>query len=179
MDLSRERNLLSIPLVFALASATFLVVTASLTHAADQVKINSPAPDFTLSTLEGGERSLSSFKGKVVILTFWAIWCQVCREEMPMLDSLYKQYRNRGLEVVGVNIDRESGTSVQDFVKERRISYPILLDRQRKAMKAYRAHFLPTTYILDKSGVVMGKKVGLYKWSSPESQGLIEDLLRK
>jgi peroxiredoxin len=142
------------------------------------VKINSPAPDFTLPTLEGREISLSSLKGKVVILTFWAIWCQVCREEMPVLDSLYKQCRNRGLEVVGVNIDREPATCIQDFVRERGISYPILLDRERKAMKVYRAHFLPTTFVLNRAGVVVDKKVGIHDWMSPQSQGLLEGLLK-
>jgi len=164
-----------IPLTFCLLYESPLPNAQAVEHA----QVNAPAPDFNLPTLEGKQVSLSSLRGKVVLLTFWAVWCHVCREEMPMLDSLHKKYRDKGLEVVGVNIDRDVGASVQDYVKQHGLSFPILLDQERKAMKLYRAHFVPTTFVLDKRGIIVDKKVGPHKWSTPESQGFLEELLKK
>jgi len=168
-------------LLFALAAALCspVLVSSSLAQAAEQVKINAPAPDFSLPDLGGKEISLSSLKGKVVLLSFWSIYCQPCRQEMPMIESIYQRYKNEGLEVVGVNIDREPLLSVQNFVKENRVSFPILLDGERKAMKTYRAHFLPSTFLLDRSGIIVDKVVGIRDWSTPEYQGAIEKLLKK
>jgi peroxiredoxin len=168
-------------LLFALTALLYssFVVSFSSAQAAEQVKINAPAPDFALSDLEDKEISLSSLKGKVVILTFWSIYCQPCRQEMPMMDSLYQKYRSEGLDVVGVNIDRDPLVSIQNFVKENRLSFPILLDREKSAMKTYRAHFLPSTFVLNRSGIIVDKVVGIRDWSGPESRAFIEKLLKK
>jgi len=96
-----------------------------------------------------------------------------------MMDSLYRKYKNGGLEVIGVNIDRDPLASVQNFVKENRLTFPILLDRERSAMRAYRAHFLPSTFLIDRSGIIVDKVVGIRDWSTPEYQGAIEKLLKK
>ena len=168
-------------LLFALTASlcSFCLFSFSPAQAAEQAKINAPAPDFALPDLEGQEISLSSLKGKVVILTFWSIYCQPCRQEMPMMDSLYQKYRSEGLDVVGMNIDRDPLVSIQNFVKENRLSFPILLDREKKAMKTYRGHFLPSTFVLDRSGIIVDKVVGIRDWNSPESRASIEKLLKK
>jgi peroxiredoxin len=178
----RERNpSLLLALLFALTAFLYssFVASFSVAQAAEQAKINAPAPDFALPDLEGKEISMSSLKGKVVILSFWSIYCQPCRQEMPMLDSLYQKYKNERLEVIGVNIDRDPLASVQNFVKENRLTFPILLDRERNAMRAYRAHFLPSTFLLDRSGIIVDKVVGIRDWSAPEYQGAVEKLLKK
>jgi peroxiredoxin len=168
-------------LLFAWAAAlcSLLAISSSLAQAAEQVKINAPAPDFSLPDLSGKEISLSSLKGKVVLLSFWSIYCQPCRQEMPMIESLYQKYKNEGLEVVGVNIDRDPLLSVQNFVKENRVSFPILLDRDRKTMRTYRASFLPSTFLLDRGRIIVDKVIGIRDWSTPEYQGAIEKLLKK
>jgi peroxiredoxin len=148
-------------------------------QAAEKVKINAPAPDFTLPTLEGKQLSLSSLKGKVVLVAFWSIYCHVCKEELPKLESLYQKYKDKDLEVIGVNIDRESAGSIQASAKERGLSFPTLMDGEKKAMKAYQARALPATFIVDRNGILVDKKVGVYEWSSPESEQLIEKLLKK
>jgi len=178
----RERNpSFLLALFFALTALLYssFVVSFSVAQAAEQAKINAPAPDFALPDLEGKEISLSSLKGKVLILTFWSIYCQPCRQEMPMMDSLYQKYRSEGLDVVGVNIDRDPLASVQNFVKENRLTFPILLDRERSAMRAYRGHFLPSTFLIDRSGIIVDKVVGIRDWSTPEHRGAIEKLLKK
>ena len=168
-------------LLFGLAAAlcSQLLVPLSPAQAVEQVKINTPAPDFSLPDLGGKEISLSSLKGKVVLLSFWSIYCQPCRQEMPMMDSLYQKYRSEGLDVVGVNIDRDPLVSIQNFVKENRLSFPILLDREKRTMKTYRAHFLPSTFLIDRSGIIVDKVVGIRDWLTPDSRASIEKLLKK
>jgi len=163
----------------ALVSSVCLVLAAFSTQAAEQAKINAPAPDFTLPTLEGKDMSLSSLKGKVVLVAFWSIYCHVCQQELPKLESLYKKYRDKDLEIIGVNIDREPAGTIQGSAKERGLSFPILLDGEKKAMKAYQARALPAVFILDRSGIIVDKKVGIYEWSSPESEQFIGKLLKK
>jgi len=174
------RNLSSLfALLLALVSSLCLVLAAFPTQAAGPVEINAPAPDFTLPTLEGKDMSLSSLKGKVVLVAFWSIYCHVCRQEMPKLDSIYKKYKDKGLEVIGMNIDRESVGGIQGAVKEDGLSFPILLDGEKKAMKAYQARAVPTAFILDRNGIIVDKVVGTYQWSSPASEQFIEKLLKK
>lgn len=172
-------SLLSLFFALAASLCSFLLFSFSPAQAAEQAKINAPAPDFALPDLEGKAISLSSLKGQVVILTFWSIYCQPCRQEMPMMDSLYQKYRSEGLDVVGVNIDRDPLVSIQNFVKENRLSFPILLDREKSAMKTYRAHFLPSTFVLNRRGIIVDKVVGIREWSGPESRASIEKLLKK
>ena len=174
----RKRNRSSC-FFLVLCSLLCLILAASSTQAAEQVKINAPAPDFTLPTLEGKDLSLSSLKGKVVLVAFWSIYCHVCQQELPKLESLYKKYKNKDLEVIGVAIDREPAGTIQEAVRKDGLSFPILLDGEKKAMKAYQARTLPAVFILDRNGIVVDKKVGIYEWSSPESEQLIEKLLKK
>ncbi len=180
MNLRRGCNLSSLSaLLLVITSTLYLALGVPSAQAAEEVKINKPAPDFTLPNLEGKEVSLSSLRGRVVILTFWSVWCHVCREEMGVLDSVYQKYKDKGLEVIGVNIDPGGSTSVEDYVKKHSLSFPMLRDTEKKVMRAYRANFLPSTFLLDKKGIVVDKVVGLRHWNSPEYQGLIEKLMKK
>jgi peroxiredoxin len=164
--------------LLALICSLYLIL-APFSQAAEQAKINAPAPDFTLPILDGKEMSLASLKGKVVLVAFWSIYCHVCRQELPKLNSLYKKYQEKGLEVIGVAIDQEPAATVQEAVRKEGLSFPILLDAEKKAMKAYQARALPAVFILDRNGIVVDKKVGIYEWSSSESEQLIEKLLKK
>jgi peroxiredoxin len=155
------------------------LILAPFSQAAEEVKINAPAPDFTLPTLDGKDLSLSSLKGKVVLVAFWSIYCHVCQQEMPKLDSLYKKYQEKGLQVIGVDIDREPVETIRSSVKERGLSFPILLDGEKKMKKAYQVRAVPATFLLDRNGIIVDKQVGVYNWSSPASEELIEKLLKK
>ena len=165
-------------LLLALICSLCLIL-APFSQAAEQVQIHAAAPDFTLPTLEGKDVSLSSLKGKVVLVAFWSIYCHVCRQETPKLNAIYKKYKDQGLEVIGVAIDREPAGTIQEAVRKDGLSFPILLDSEKKAMKTYQARALPAVFILDRNGIVVDKKVGIYEWSSPESEQLIEKLLKK
>ena len=139
--------------------------------------INSKAPDFTLKDLNGKTVSLSAFKGKVVLLNFWATWCPPCRAEMPALNKLSNALKPRGLEVIAVSTDR-SINDIKGFLENHRVDFPILFDTDRSAAKQYRVFSMPTTFLIDRNGMIVEKFYGEYDWTEPETKGKIEKLLQ-
>jgi thiol-disulfide isomerase/thioredoxin len=114
-----------------------------------------PAPGFTLDSLSGQPTSLSSVRGHVVILNLWASWCGPCQAEMPVIQQVYQNERSRGLAVLAVNTTfQDSEQSAQAFAERLGLSYPILLDRDGSASKAYLLRALPTTFLIDRRGVI-------------------------
>jgi cytochrome c biogenesis protein CcmG, thiol:disulfide interchange protein DsbE len=119
------------------------------------------APDLTLTTLDGNTISLSDFRGQPVILNFWATWCPPCRAEMPVLQQVFQDYKETGLMILTVNSTaHDSPSAVQNFVSEYNLAIPILLDDQGKATKNYQVSSLPTTYFIDRDGVIHEIVVG-------------------
>ena len=119
------------------------------------------APEFKLKALDGKEVRLSDFKGKVRIVDFWATWCPPCREEIPDFISLQKQYKAKGLEVIGVSVDRGGPEVVQKFNKEYGVNYTSLManDEVQAAFGGIRA--IPTTFLIDRDGNIVKKYQGL------------------
>jgi thiol-disulfide isomerase/thioredoxin len=132
--------------------------------------------DFELQDLSGTTRSLSDFKGKVVFLNFWATWCGPCRFEMPSMEKLYRRFKDRGLEIVAVNL-QEDRDSVQRFVDEYELSFPVLLDTTGRIGATYGARSIPTTYILDRDGWVLAGTIGTREWDTEEYLRFFERLL--
>jgi peroxiredoxin len=125
------------------------------------VEMGKQAPHFTLQTLDGEIVRLSDFKGKVVILDFWASWCHACKQAAPVLEKIYQKYKDRDFMMIGISMD--SGFSAEEnvltFVKEHNKTYPVLWN-DKKTGKAYKVIKVPTTYILDKNHIVVEKLVG-------------------
>ncbi len=126
------------------------------------------APDFTLKTLDGQEITLSQLKGKVVLLDFWATWCGPCRESIPHLIQLYNDYRGKGLELIGMDVDKGDVETVRKFVKSMDIPYPIVVASDDVA-RSYRVNGIPTTILIDKEGNIRERIAG---FNSTISQGL-------
>ncbi len=143
-----------------------------------QRAVTFPAPDFTLPTLSGQSLRLSDLRGKAVLLNFWATWCVPCRTEMPAIEELYQRYKDRGLEVIGVNLDVLSTAGVETFLKEVKVTFPIVLDPSWVASRAYRVVGLPTSYLIDRSGNVVVREVGERNWTDGMVQMAVEDLLQ-
>jgi cytochrome c biogenesis protein CcmG, thiol:disulfide interchange protein DsbE len=118
------------------------------------------APDFTLKDLSGEDFSLSATNGKVVILDFWATWCPPCRMEIPHFEALYKEYKGRGLEIVGIALDQGGASDVIPFVKTNDVTYPIVIGNNDVAAAYGGIRGIPTTFILDRSGAIVEKFVG-------------------
>ena len=120
------------------------------------------APDFSLGDLSGKPFTLKQFKGKVVFLDFWAPWCDPCREELPVLDALYKKYGKEGLEVIGVDID-DSEKRAAEFFQKVPVTLTILIDRKAAVRRDYRIRTLPTAFIVGKDGVIRYVHMGFGK----------------
>lgn len=136
------------------------------------------APEFTLKDLSGKDISPSSFKGKPILLNFWATWCPYCREERPYLNSLYKKYKGKGLIIVAVSTDKSSN-KVKDYLKKIPMEFIILLDEKGETAELYGIYALPTSFLIGRDGIIKNKFMGMREWTDNESKKLIEGLLRQ
>ncbi|MCD6232184.1 TlpA family protein disulfide reductase [Candidatus Aerophobetes bacterium] len=135
-----------------------------------------PAPNFSLKTLDGKIIRLSTLKGKVIIIDFWATWCPPCREEIPHFINLYEKYKDEGFQMLGVFLD-DNINSVREFAKNYNINYPLLIPDE-KILKDYGPIiYIPTTFIISKEGYIYKKYVG-YKGESIFEDN-IKTLLRR
>jgi thiol-disulfide isomerase/thioredoxin len=125
-----------------------------------------PISDFTLPLLDGGNVKLSSLKGKVVFLNFWATWCPPCRSEMPSMEALYQRYRNKGLEFLAIDI-MERKEQVVSFMKNFGLTFPVALDSSGNISGMYGIRGIPTTFIVDKDGRIIIASVGGREWNTP------------
>lgn len=130
--------------------------------------IGKPAPDFTLKDLEGATVSLKSLRGKVVLVNFWATWCPPCRIEMPSMNGLYEKFKGKGLMILGVSSD-QSEEQIRKFLEKTQVTFPILLDSENTIAPIYKVIALPTSYIIDRDGVLVKKIFGGQDWTSDES----------
>jgi len=161
-------------LLFLLA---FLCLTAETPSpwAIDEL-VGKKAPEFILKDINGRPFSLSSLKGKAVLVNFWATWCPPCRSEMPSLNKLYKEYGSGELVVLAVSTDRTS-SGVKDFLSKHPVDFAVLMDSDSKVSRQFKVFSLPTTFLLDKSGVVRQRFLGEEEWDSPAMREKITTLL--
>jgi peroxiredoxin len=119
------------------------------------------APDFTLDTLQGEAVKLSDLRGKIVVLNFWTTWCPPCRAETPALETSYGSYKEADVIILGVNLTNEDSLQeVEAFVQEFGLTYPILLDRDGTVGLLYQLNGLPTTFFINREGVIRTVVVG-------------------
>ncbi|MBU0498849.1 MAG: TlpA family protein disulfide reductase [Gammaproteobacteria bacterium] len=124
-----------------------------------------PAPEFSLNRLDGTPLSLKELRGQVVALRFWADWCPFCKEEMTALRPLYDKHRQRGLALLAVNVRQDRATA-EAFVRKLGIQYPALLDEEGEVARRYGVNGLPTTFFIDRKGILRGRVLGE---STPET----------
>jgi peroxiredoxin len=143
-----------------------------------ELKEGQQAPGFTLATLDGGKGSPADHRDKLVILNFWATWCQPCTLEMPSLEALWSRYRDRGLVVIGVSVDRGAPRALlEPYVRNLKLTFPILLDPDSKTSDRWRVTAIPVTFIVRPGGDVTGMVTGAREWNSREMRALVERLL--
>lgn len=123
---------------------------------------NRPAPAFDLETLDGERVRLADLEGKVVLVNFWATWCPPCRAEMPWFEQLYRERAKDGFVVVGASLDRGSRESVQQFLRERNITYPVAIVPDALSRQFGSSNGLPTSYLIDRNGHIRYSVMGLF-----------------
>ncbi len=140
-----------------------LFVSAGLLSCQRQVSSGgseSVAPDFTLNDLEGRPFRFADTRGKVVILDFWATWCPPCKRELPHFQELYEEYKDEGLVVIGIALDREGASAVKPFVEAHGFTYPVLIGDKRITATYGGIRGIPTTFVIDRQGRIVEKYVG-------------------
>lgn len=134
------------------ASASWLAPSAA--QAADAaLATGQPAPDFTLPSLAGPNLRLAEQRGQVVLINFWATWCGPCREEMPLLDALYKRYKPLGFTLLGVNVD-DDPAKARTAAAQLGVSFPVLLDTSKQVSRQYALSTMPSSVVLGRDGRV-------------------------
>jgi peroxiredoxin len=160
-------------LLVLIAGAAWIVFSADTTAAATG-KTSAPqagfaAPDFTLSTPDGKEYTLSRLKGNAVLVNLWATWCPPCRAEMPAIERMYREYRSQGLVVLAVNMTyQDDPTAVAPFIQEYDLTFPVLLEETGKVGYAYQLRSLPSSYFINRAGVIQEVVIG-----GPMSEALL------
>jgi peroxiredoxin len=134
---------------------------------------NGAAPDFTLQSLDGKTMRLSDFRGKPVVLNFWATWCGPCKIEMPWFVDFQKQYGQAGVQFLGVAMDDASTKDIAEFAQSMKVNYPILIGKESVGDAYGGVQFLPETFYIDRNGKIVDKAFGL------KGRGEIEDEIKK
>ncbi len=137
------------------------------------------APDFTVKGLDGAEVKLSSLKGKVVMVNFWATWCPPCKEEIPSMMQLNKSMEGKPFQMLAISIDEGGKGAVEKYFQTSGNSLPAYLDTDGAISKMYGITGVPETFILDRAGLVQKKVVGGMDWSSPEVLSYLTELMKK
>jgi peroxiredoxin len=134
-----------------------------------------PMTDFSVQALDGGKILLSSLKGKVVLVNFWATWCPPCRSEMPSIQALWQKLKGRDFTIVAISLGEKPAT-VQAFVKQNRYDYPFFVDPSGSIGDLYGVQGIPTTYIVDGNGMAIARAVGGLEYDRPEVADLLAEL---
>jgi len=149
-----------------------------LLAAASLPQTGQTAPDFTLKDAAGKSVTLSAYKGKVVMINFWATWCPPCRQEMPSMEELFKEYNKKGFEILAISSDSQAEKIVKPFMEFYELSFTALMDVDGKIHSAYGVTSIPTTYLVDKKGNIAQKIMGPRDWKDKSSKKMIENLLQ-
>ena len=140
------------------------------------VALNRPAPEFTVQDRGGQVHRLSDFRGKVVLINFWATWCPPCIEEMPSMESLRKEIDETQLKIMALSVD-DSWEPIDTFLEKYSFGFGIYADFQEKIAKLYGTHMIPETYIVDKQGVILCKVTGDHDWTEPATITFLKRLI--
>ena len=159
---------------FSVFAMTMLV--ASLAYAAT---VSGPAPNFTLQSNAGGQVSLASLKGKVVMVNFWATWCVPCRQEMPHLEALYEKYNGLGFELLAVNVEKNNAEGARKWLQETPVTFPVLFDPENQVTKLCKVQTMPSTVIIGRDGTMRFMHNGYKPGYENDYQTQVRALLRE
>ncbi len=162
-------------------AAVMATPAAAVTHYDQMLGLQPPkeeveAPDFTLKDLTGRTVRLADFRGKVVFLNFFATWCVPCRAEMPAMERLHRNFKDKGLVILAVDI-QESARTVRPFVRDLKLSFPALLDEDGSVAYMYAVRPVPATYLISRDGRIVWRAFGPREWDTADSRQYFSQLL--
>ena len=141
------------------------------------IKGNTKVPNLSLTDLKGKKWETKDLKGKVIFLNFWATWCGPCKEEMPSMEELYQQFKSKDFIFLTISVDYEKKEIVKDFIGKHRYTFPVLLDPECATLDLFQVKGIPTTFLIDKKGMMIGKATGPRNWKKPEVVSILNSLL--
>jgi len=156
-----QKIILAVVLASVLVSGLVMAGGSVGCTPAQGTQIGNLAPDFQLSGLDGQTISLSDFRGKPVLINFWASWCNPCRAEMPFLQRMHEEWADKGLVILAGDIG-ESPSRVNKFVESFGLSFLVLLDARQEVAREYNIRSIPTTFFIDKNGKIQDMKIGAF-----------------
>ena len=165
-------------IIVAISVVVVLIAVFAKKSNFELVVAGTQAIDFELPDLDGKERSLGEFKGKVVFLNFWATWCKPCEDEMPSMQQLHAALQGKPFEIVAVSIDKDGPEAVREFVKKYGVTFTVLHDRKGRIKELYKTTGVPETFIIDQNGVIAEKVMGPRDWTKMSNISAIAELLQ-
>jgi peroxiredoxin len=153
-------------LVAAAVAVAAVFALASGSRSPAPLSRGSTAPEFVLPRLDGGDAALSALRGRVVLVNFWATWCGPCEDEMPAMQRLHERLARQGFELLAVSVDAEEA-DVRAFRERLALSFPILVDPQRRVSNLYQTFRYPESFLIDRSGMVVERYVRPRDWDDP------------
>jgi peroxiredoxin len=158
--MKKRRLVMRTVILLVLGAAVAYTLYANLTKDTKQkVAVGAEAPDFVLVDMEGNKHQLSDYKGQGVFLNFWGTWCKPCEEEMPYINNQYNQFKDKGVQVLAVDVS-ESELVVNQFADRHKLNFPIVIDKDGQVQTAYGINPLPATFLIDKDGKVIKYHTG-------------------
>ncbi|MFN2214572.1 MAG: peroxiredoxin family protein [Anaerolineales bacterium] len=174
MQFAKQKILIGCSMLILILSAAWIWISIPTPGSTTQGQIQAPqvgfaAPDFTLETYEGQTYALSEFRGKPVLVNFWASWCPPCRSEMPAMQRVYEDFEEEGFIVLAINSTNQDNIGeALSFGQDRQLSFPILLDRTGSVSSLYEIRSLPASYFIDPEGIIQDVVIG-----GPMSEALL------
>ncbi|CAH2715693.1 Thiol-disulfide oxidoreductase ResA [Neobacillus rhizosphaerae] len=158
--MKKRRLVIRTIILLVLGAAVVYTLYANFTKDKKQkVAVGDSAPDFALVDIEGNKHRLSDYRGQGVFLNFWGTWCPPCKKEMPYINNQYHQFKDRGVQLMSVDI-QESPLAVQQFADRLKLDFPIMIDPEKEVMNTYGVDLLPATFLIDKDGKVVKYHTG-------------------
>jgi len=163
----------SVVLLLLVAAIGYTIYNSVTADEVEVLKVGDPAPDFTLTDLDGETHKLSDYKGQGVFLNFWGTWCEPCIKEMPAMANQYEVYEDQGVQILAVNI-AQSNFEVETFARQYGLNFPIVIDRDKSVMTAYNIRPLPTTMLVNPQGEIQRIVTG--EMTEQDIAGFMEEI---
>jgi thiol-disulfide isomerase/thioredoxin len=143
------------------------------------IQVGSTLPDFSLTRLDGSQTLASEIQARVILINFWASWCEACLQEMPSLVQVHQQFRARGLEILGVNLDDTPLQTVPKIIQQYEMKFPVFIDPRGVLGDFFDIHAIPLTVVIDKDRKILYIENGEYNWNSADFQTQLKAWLKK
>ncbi|MCW1928224.1 thiol-disulfide oxidoreductase ResA [Bhargavaea beijingensis] len=170
----KRQQIIRTAILAVLAIAIVYTIVVNVTKDEDIVEVGDTAPDFELVDLEGNTHRLSDYRGEGVFLNFWGTWCGPCKKEMPHMEKYFKEFEDKGVNILAVNI-AESDLKVQSFANTYGLTFPIVIDKTNSVRDAYNVRPLPTTFLVGPDGKV--KKIIQQEMSEEQIKAYMESIM--